>query len=626
MSRHSQSQSKSQPQSNRRQLLPVASAPATTPPHASLGFAAVRLAIQARGPDGPIQFLDICLHDDWQPNSSGLTLHLAGSDATWAPDTSNGSDAPILLGWPVDSQPRRYIAVSPECGDAFQHPHQDTCHDEEKERNLPAKRPQHESWTPCPAPKRRCRSLAGGLPDQLGHCGDEDAGGANKRAQDSTNYLVELGLVRFHLGPPGKLGTTHPNLCVVVIVVVVIFVCYAEVWAEVWTQVPLDAANRTINIHLTYASIARAILLDDGPLYGDPGWFAYDSMGPLTTQSSNELVSPPGPSSLSLSSAGDFVPEKLFFWDVESVLRHLRSELTTIDLEGLLPIHPDPPAEQETLSPNFDDDPTPMDTEVTDSDDGPPTGWAWPSSPEANRTAVELYKIFQTLTFPYGHVFTRAPPYTEEPREDVIAYLAHNLTDAIDIVYGALGFIESVTADNPGLEGGLRSLLQDNNGTPLAVARVHDAVPFLHDVAAPRLRTLHDRVTAGLRLLRQAELAKRQLAASLAESAADRGGWQRWQRPVSLALRNMVSDTAAAERWLTFEAGDVRRRVAGREEGFAAAVARAEETWPDGQLPAGLVFSRWRRDDDRADPYGAQAFVREADRRSSRRKDGGCLW
>ncbi|GKT81130.1 hypothetical protein ColTof4_13553 [Colletotrichum tofieldiae] len=170
-----------------------------------------------------------------------------------------------------------------------------------------------------------------------------------------------------HLGPPGKLGTTHPNLCVVVIVVVVIFVCYAEVWAEVWTQVPLDAANRTINIHLTYASIARAILLDDGPLYGDPGWFAYDSMGPLTTQSSNELVSPPGPSSLSLSSAGDFVPEKLFFWDVESVLRHLRSELTTIDLEGLLPIHPDPPAEQETLSPNFDDDPTPMDTEVPDS-------------------------------------------------------------------------------------------------------------------------------------------------------------------------------------------------------------------------------------------------------------------
>ncbi|GKT97358.1 hypothetical protein Ct61P_15208 [Colletotrichum tofieldiae] len=103
MSRHSQSQSKSQPQSNRRQLLPVASAPATTPPHASLGFAAVRLAIQARGPDGPIQFLDICLHDDWQPNSSGLTLHLAGSDATWAPDTSNGSDAPILLGWPVDN-------------------------------------------------------------------------------------------------------------------------------------------------------------------------------------------------------------------------------------------------------------------------------------------------------------------------------------------------------------------------------------------------------------------------------------------------------------------------------------------------------------------------------------------
>ncbi|GKT81129.1 hypothetical protein ColTof4_13552 [Colletotrichum tofieldiae] len=218
------------------------------------------------------------------------------------------------------------------------------------------------------------------------------------------------------------------------------------------------------------------------------------------------------------------------------------------------------------------------------------------------------------------------PPYAEEPREDVIAYLAHNLTDAIDIVYGALGFIESVTADNPGLEGGLRSLLQDNNGTPLAVARVHDAVPFLHDVAAPRLRTLRDRVTAGLRLLRQAELAKRRLAASLAESAADRGGWQRWQRPVSPALRNMVSDTAAAERWLAFEAGDVRRRVAGREEGFAAAVARAEETWPDGQLPAGLVFNRWRRDDDRADPYGAQAFVREADRRSSRRKDGGCLW
>ncbi|GKT67165.1 hypothetical protein ColTof3_14504 [Colletotrichum tofieldiae] len=364
----------------------VSATPSSVPP---LGFAAVRLAIQARGPDGPIQFLDLCLHDDWQPNASGLTLHLAGSDAAWAPGTSNGSDAPILLGWPVDSQPRRYIAVSPECGDAFQHPHQDTCHDEEKERNLPAKRPQHESWTPCPAPKRRCRSLAGGLPDQLGHCGDEDAGGANKRAA-WPGPLVSSLRTRFpfantpaaravfppprdmlipnsHLGPPGKLGTTHPNLCVVVIVVVVIFVCYAEVWAEVWTQVPLDAANRTINIHLTYASIARAILLDDGPLYGDPGWFAYDSMGPLTTQSSNELVSPPGPSSLSLSSAGDFVPEKLFFWDVESVLRHLRSELTTIDLEGLLPIHPDPPAEQETLSPNFDDDPTPMDTEVPDS-------------------------------------------------------------------------------------------------------------------------------------------------------------------------------------------------------------------------------------------------------------------
>ncbi|WDK23806.1 hypothetical protein CGRA01v4_15098 [Colletotrichum graminicola] len=55
----------------------------------------------------------------------------------------------------------------------------------------------------------------------------------------------------------------------------------------------------------------------------------------------------------------------------------------------------------------------------------------------------------------------------------------------------------------------------------------------------------------------------------------------------------MVSDTAATELQLVFEARDVRKRVAERKEGFAAAVARAENKWPDRQLLAGLVFSRW---------------------------------
>ncbi|KAK1954715.1 hypothetical protein LY78DRAFT_537889, partial [Colletotrichum sublineola] len=69
--------------------------------------------------------------------------------------------------------------------------------------------------------------------------------------------------------------------------------------------------------------------------------------------------------------------------------------------------------------------------------------------------------------------------------------------------------------------------------------------------------------------------------------------WRRWRRPTFPALRDMVSDTAAAEHWLTFEARDVRSRVAGREESFAAALASAEDRWPDRKLPTGLVFSRW---------------------------------
>ncbi|EFQ36774.1 uncharacterized protein GLRG_11924 [Colletotrichum graminicola M1.001] len=76
--------------------------------------------------------------------------------------------------------------------------------------------------------------------------------------------------------------------------------------------------------------------------------------------------------------------------------------------------------------------------------------------------------------------------------------------------------------------------------------------------------------------------------------SANCGGWRcRRKRPVFPALRGMVSDTAATELQLVFEARDVRKRVAERKEGFAAAVARAENKWPDRQLLAGLVFSRW---------------------------------
>ncbi|KAK1561700.1 uncharacterized protein LY79DRAFT_573952, partial [Colletotrichum navitas] len=155
------------------------------------------------------------------------------------------------------------------------------------------------------------------------------------------------------------------TLCALIISIVVVFVCHAEVR----TQVPLDAANRTMNIHLGYASIPRAILLDDRPLYENLVGFAYDSTVPLMPPSTDTLISPPDPS-LSLSSTGDFVPEKLFLWDVESVLRYLRSELTTIDLNGLLLIHPDTSAD-EIPSPNLndddDDDATWMDTKASGS-------------------------------------------------------------------------------------------------------------------------------------------------------------------------------------------------------------------------------------------------------------------
>ncbi|KAK1954716.1 hypothetical protein LY78DRAFT_686736 [Colletotrichum sublineola] len=194
MSRHPQSRS----QSGRYPLVPAASTPAKKPPHASLGFAAVRLAIQARGPDGPIQFLDLCLHEDWQPNSTGFTLHLTGSDATWASGTSDGSDILILLGCPSDGMPRRYIAVSPERDDAFQKLQDSSFDDNDEGQNRPTKRPRHETSPSFSASKRHCLNLADDLTDQPGHHGSEDADTIRKRVEDSKNYIVEIGLVRLY--------------------------------------------------------------------------------------------------------------------------------------------------------------------------------------------------------------------------------------------------------------------------------------------------------------------------------------------------------------------------------------------------------------------------------------------
>lgn len=355
----------------------------SSPSHVRLRFGALRLAVQNHDANGPIQQLEVCLHAEWQSTLNPFKVHLLGPDASDLRATTGGSSGPVAvipIG-AVDGKPAtQYMVINmsedddEDCDDV-------DAGDDENRKEYGGGGRDSESQVPSKPPNS-----------------SRDGQKSNRRRSVSepspcsapANYIVDVGLIRLYpdpqrdrdrtppspprhrhlrlrgILPPGvrgvspwvaehvrtaaRMATIFPYavafLCGVSVACILILLnSSANVDVDDVDGLPravLDAANRTINIHLNYASVPRSMLLAGEALFGNPIEYGPLVLLPLVDGEDGPSPLLPSPVTgltphhsrlVTLNSAGAFVPEYFFLNDIRVILRYIRTDLVDIAVD-----------------------------------------------------------------------------------------------------------------------------------------------------------------------------------------------------------------------------------------------------------------------------------------------------
>lgn len=230
----------------------------------------------------------------------------------------------------------------------------------------------------------------------------------------------------------------------------------------------------------------------------------------------------------------------------------------------------------------------------------------WSVAQQVNKTAIELLKIVNMTVaqrFEGDEGDDRWTPkvhdlFKHRDGRVKVCTLVRELVDYVQQVVQVLGpeFGQATATSHPHAQWA-------HDKTRKALSRLHDAAPFLTQVAVVRLCEMSSRAERGVAVMQETERRQGELRREIAKAIQD--GWvaSDGENTTYLhfpSLEDIQEDWAAGLAWLQAAAEDVSDVYDFREVAFARRRGKGRKY--------NVVWSRWGLKDARRDPMGAEVL------------------